>query len=184
VRPNWATAPSTGVADLLHGLLAVCLIAALAAHLRFLPNASVRPRLAAGPGGLGVTGAAAVYPGSLAQTWQGAALVVPGRLLDDYPFALQHLLWQRHGRGMHRHACRQWHGRSELCASRSCRCRQQHHQMARLLMQISSRGVLCCAGVRSGLLHGWEAVPALSTRMTVRMLQLTQVPFCASSLVA
>ena len=72
MRPNWATAPSTGVADLLHGMLAVCLIAALAAHLQFLPNASARPRLAAGSGGLGTTGAAAVYPGSLAQTWQGA----------------------------------------------------------------------------------------------------------------
>ena len=73
MQPNWATAPSTGVADLVHGVLVVCLIAALAAHLRFLPNAYMRPPVAAGPGGgLGVCGATAMYPGSLAQTWQGA----------------------------------------------------------------------------------------------------------------
>ena len=79
MRPNWATAPSTGVADLVHALLAVCLIASLAAHLRFLPNAFVRTTAAAGPGSLGMTGAAAVYPGSVAETWQGArTAALPG----------------------------------------------------------------------------------------------------------
>ena len=33
------------------------------------------------------------------------------------------------------------------------------------------RGVLCCAGVRTSLLHGWAAVPALSTLMAVRTLR-------------
>ncbi len=84
VRPNWASAPSTGVADMLHAVLAVCFIAALAAHLRFLPYAFARPALA-GTSGLGGTGAVAAYPITLSQTWQGvrvarlnATLLLPG----------------------------------------------------------------------------------------------------------
>ena len=74
MRPNWATAPSTGVADLIHSVLAVCLIAALAVHLRFLPSAFVSSTVPTGAaGGLGATGAAAMYPGSFAQTLQGAS---------------------------------------------------------------------------------------------------------------
>ena len=72
IQPNWATGPSTAVADILYAALTVLLVAALAGYVRQLPPAFVRGAPVTGAGGLRGTGAGAVYTAGLRTTYRGA----------------------------------------------------------------------------------------------------------------
>ena len=84
IQPNWATGPSTAVADILYAALTVLLIAALAGYVRHLPATFVRGAPVTGAGGLHGTGAGASYTARLRPPDRGARSIPSMMYLRTY----------------------------------------------------------------------------------------------------